>query len=34
MQTQHPFIDAFFLGERGERALGGLEAKGVTHGKP
>lgn len=34
MQTQHPFIDAFFHGARGERALGGLEAKGVNHGKP
>jgi phospholipid/cholesterol/gamma-HCH transport system ATP-binding protein len=34
MQTQHPFIDAFFHGERGVRALGGHEAKGVSHGKP
>ena len=34
MQTQHPFIEAFFHGERGERALGGHEAEGVNHGKP
>lgn len=34
MQTQHPFIEAFFHGERGARALGGHEAKGVNHGKP
>lgn len=34
MQTQHPFIEAFFHGERGARALGGREAKGVSHGKP
>jgi len=34
MQTQHPFIDAFFHGARGARALGGYEAKGVNHGKP
>lgn len=33
MQTQHPFIDAFFHSERGERALGGHEAQGVAHGK-
>ena len=34
MQTQHPFIDAFFHGERGVRALGAREARGVNHGKP
>ena len=34
MQTQHPFIDAFFHGERGVRALGAHEARGANHGKP
>ena len=33
METKHPFIEAFFHGERGARALGGQEAKGVDHGK-
>ena len=33
MQTKHPFIEAFFHGERGERALGQFDVKDVTHGK-
>ena len=34
METKHPFIEAFFHGERGERALGNLDAKEANHGKP
>jgi phospholipid/cholesterol/gamma-HCH transport system ATP-binding protein len=33
MQTQHPFIEAFFHGERGERALGQYDVKEVKNGK-
>ena len=34
MQTKHPFIEAFFHGERGERALGQYDAKEANNGKP
>ncbi len=34
MQTKHPFIEAFFHGERGERALGQYDAKETNNGKP
>ncbi|MDO8694892.1 MAG: ATP-binding cassette domain-containing protein [Sheuella sp.] len=34
MQTKHPFIESFFHGERGVRALGQFDTKDVTHGKP
>jgi len=34
MQTDHPFITAFFHGERGERALGQYDAKEGKNGKP
>lgn len=30
---KHPFIERFFLGERGKRALGGLEEQEASHGK-
>ena len=33
MQNKHPFIESFFHGERGERALGQFDTKDVTHGK-
>jgi phospholipid/cholesterol/gamma-HCH transport system ATP-binding protein len=33
MQTKHPFIESFFHGERGERALGQFDTKDVKHGK-
>lgn len=34
MLTDHPFITAFFHGERGERALGQYDAKEGKNGKP
>ena len=33
MQTKHPFIESFFHGERGERALGQFDTKEVKDGK-
>jgi phospholipid/cholesterol/gamma-HCH transport system ATP-binding protein len=33
MQTKHPFIESFFHGERGERALGQYDTKEVKNGK-
>ena len=33
METKHPFIEAFFHGERGARAMGNLDAKEANHGK-
>lgn len=34
LQVNHPFIQAFFLGERGRRALGDLAPKELMYGKP
>ncbi len=34
LKVDHPFIQTFFLGERGLRALGDLAPKGLHHGKP
>jgi len=34
LKFEHPFINTFFLGERGRRALGDLAPKGLHNGKP
>lgn len=34
MQTKHPFLDAFFHGERAVRAFGATQLKDTPHGKP
>ena len=34
LKVDHPFIHAFFLGERGRRALGELAPKELMYGKP
>ncbi len=34
MQVKHPFVEAFFHGERGARAMANLDAKETNHGKP
>ncbi|CAM3368294.1 ATP-binding cassette domain-containing protein [Bordetella sputigena] len=34
LKVDHPFIHAFFLGERGRRALGDLAPKELMYGKP
>lgn len=34
LKIHHPFIQSFFLGERGRRALGDLAPKDAGNGKP
>ncbi len=34
METKHPFLDAFFHGERAVRAFGATNSKETNHGKP
>lgn len=34
METKHPFLDAFFHGERAVRAFGATNSKDIHHGKP